>query len=431
MMQSLQESEDKKENILRALDRAEANFWLYDRVSSMNFAVMAELEGPISIERLQKAMDKVQSFHTNAQVSITQKEEETTFLAFAHFPDRKIPFRKYNTPDWKNHLANEAIRLFSLDEAPLIRCLFYELENKNYALAFVFNHSIADGRSGCYFLLDVLKEYDVEAENFATFSPERFGSMMELAPLFPEGAVPSLSPGKPDSLPNFARKKEESNPRILSFSIGKNTLQGLLQKAKSNRTSLHGAIGAAQAVAFKKLFVDSSSVAVLLATPADLRPYLKELVPMEFLGLYITLLTTRMELESDFWELARTVTTDLRNKLANSEGRFFYEVFPPVDQFLKREESMRVLSSLLSRNPQASVLSNVGVLPDRASEQIHIKNISFTVHPTITQTLFTTVTTFRGESTVNVNYDSNRWANEDIELYLKEFQEIITRESNL
>lgn len=83
----------------------------------------------------------------------------------------------------------------------------------------------------------------------------------------------------------------------------------------------------------------------------------------------------------------------------------------------------------MNRNPQASLLSNVGIIPVLASDEIKVKELSFTVHPALTQTVFTTVTTYENRMAININYDKNRWKEGDISQFAYSFRKNILSNS--
>ena len=56
--------------VSRPLDRAEAFFWFLDRCSSMNFAVMAEGEGPLAPAAFADAVARAQRVHPLLAVAI-------------------------------------------------------------------------------------------------------------------------------------------------------------------------------------------------------------------------------------------------------------------------------------------------------------------------------------------------------------------------
>ncbi|TGK01639.1 condensation protein [Leptospira semungkisensis] len=429
-MQNLQEPERLKTNFLRSLDQAEANFWLYDRSSSMNFSVMLEGEGNFSEEQFRKGLDYVQSKHVLAKAQILKQVGEDSHLYFAR-SEKKIPIQKEKySSDWKTKLAKETIRLFSLEDSPLIRAILYESEGSKFALGIIFHHSMSDGRSGCHFLLDVVKASFSEEEVGVPTEPIEFSSLMDLYPA-EELYKSDKKSDKPLSVPQFQRKNGEADPQIVSLSIEEDKLTSLIQNVKQKGMSVHGFLGAVQITAFSKFFPKHQEGVLYLSTPVDLRPYLSHTVPDSALGLYISLFTTIVDLRDSFQEKAMTVIKDIKARLAKREGRAFYELLPPPEQFLEREDGMRVFNSLMIRNPQSSVISNVGIIPDLNIEGLKVKELSFTVHPALTQKLFTTVTTFENKMTINMNFDRSRWKTEDMDLFVSSFEDALYKNSGL
>ncbi|TGL64864.1 phthiocerol/phthiodiolone dimycocerosyl transferase family protein [Leptospira sarikeiensis] len=427
-MQNIQESEKSQGQFIRSLDQAEANFWLYDQASSMNFCVMAEGEGNFSEDNLRKGLDIVQSKHALAKVQILKQVGQDSHLYFAT-SDKKIQIQKeVYSPDWKSKFAKETIKLFTLDDSPLIRVLFYESDHSKFAVGIIFHHSIADGRSGCRFLLDVLKASVGETLENSKAAME-YSSLMDLYPaeeLYKSGPKPD----KPLSIPQFVRKKGEQDPEIISFYLEEDELNSLIQSSKERRISLHGILGAVQVTALSEFFTKYQEGLLYLSTPADLRPHLSHPIPDSALGLYISLFTTPVNIRDSFDSKAKLIMNDVRTRIGRREGRAFYELLPPSEQFLEREDGLKIFLSLMSRNPQSSVLSNVGIIQGFESDEIRIQELSFTVHPALTQTVFTTVTTFENRMIININYDKARWEKKDMDRFADSFRKNLLANTN-
>ncbi|TGK15109.1 condensation protein [Leptospira fluminis] len=428
-MLSVSDPEKTRSDFVRSLDHAEANFWLYDHVSSMNFACMALGVGDLNAENIRSGLDSVQARHPLARVGIERKYGVDPHLCFVSTPESKIPLSVQSiSPDWKTRLAKESMRGFRSGEAPLIRAIFYESDEKrNWVFALVFHHSISDGRSGCRFLSEVLQAA-VSKEKSGNCSQDHHPSLMDLYSA--EGrAKERMLEEKPVCLPRFSRRLGEPEPKILDFRLDSEEIRALVSKGREKGISLHGILGAAQIYSFYDFFPSDISGILNLSTPADLRPYLSRSVPDSALGLYITLLTTQLKIGTPFWSLAKRIKEDLVDRLSRKEGRAFYELLPPPEQFLQREDGLRIFASLMSRIPQTSVLSNLGVLPPAEIRGLDLKEISFTVHPSLNQTLFITATTFRDRLTLNINYDSNRWEPEEIRRYVSNFHRCLLKYS--
>ncbi|MBM9579492.1 condensation protein [Leptospira sp. 201903070] len=431
-------NENSQENIQeRLLDKAESTFWLLDRVSSMNFAVIAEGEGDLNPDLIRRALDIVQKKHPLANVQVELGNESG--LMFKTVFEKKIPLKilDFENELWKNRLAHEVMIPFSEGECPLIRAVFFRSFSGNWILSIIFHHSIADGRSGLSFLIDVFKE----TENILDYSniinqkclPK---SVLSLLKIEKENSdKPKISPpseGPPvriASLPSFSKKNRETNPVLTSFQLSESELEILLSLCKQKETTLHGIVGAAQLLALYSMFETTDPILLNLSNPADLKPNLSEKVPSETLGLYITLLTLGIFVRKDSnpWMIAKEISDGLRAQIRNGNNDVsFYGLIPAADQILSKPNGIKTLSALLQRFPQSSVLSNVGILPDLPKFQnFRVTNLSFTVHPSVSQSVFVSASTYQKKMTILLNYDSNRWTPDSFDLFKKNFMEIL------
>ncbi|MBM9500881.1 condensation protein [Leptospira sp. 201903071] len=427
----------------RLLDKAESTFWLLDRISSMNFAVIAEGDGDLSPDRIRKALFEVQKKHPLANVKVEVGNEFD--LKFKTVLEKRISLKILNLENevWKKVLAEEIILPFSEEESPLIRALLFCSKSGDWVFSIVFHHCIADGRSGSSFLTEVLKEAgsDLDNSNIIKYQglPNSVLSMLKIEkensdkPI--NTSVLEETPIRTASLPSFSKKDRETNPVLTNFRLTESELQNLLSLCKQKETTLHGIIGAAQLIASYSLFDTTEPILLNLSNPADLKPNLIEKVPGETLGLYITLLTLGIVVRKDSnpWNIAKEISNRLKAQIRNgNDDLSFYELIPPVNQILSRPNGIKALSALLQRFPQSSVLSNVGIIPDLPKfRNFSVSNLSFTVHPSLSQSVFVSASTYRGKLTILLNYDSNRWAPGLFEIFKENFMGILRKEINL
>ncbi|AOP35528.1 hypothetical protein A0128_17790 [Leptospira tipperaryensis] len=421
----------------RPLDKAESTFWLLDRVSSMNFAVIAEGDGDLNLDTIQRALNVVQTKHPLANVKVELGNEFR--LTFKTVSEKRIPLKilKLENEIWRNQLAEEIMIPFSEGESPLIRAVFFSSVSGNWVLSVIFHHSIADGRSGALFLTEVLKEAGNNLENSNILNSNKLpDSVLSLLKVKKEISEVLKKPNPSEeitirisSLPTFSKKNQETNPVLTGFQLTKEELQNLLVLCKQKETTLHGLIGAAQLIALYSLFETTDPILLNLSNPADLKPNLSQEVASETLGLYITLLTLGIVIQnhSDPWTIAKEISTGLRAQIRNGNNDIsFYELIPPANQILSKPNGIKVLSTLLQRFPQASVLSNVGILPDLPKfYNFSVSNLSFTVHPSLSQSVFVSASTYQGKLTILLNYDSNRWTPGKFEVFKNHFERIL------
>lgn len=73
------------------MDRAESFFWFLDRLSSMNFTVIAEGHGRLAPEAVQAALDRAQRRHPLLAASIETNADN--LLRFVPRPALLAPYR--------------------------------------------------------------------------------------------------------------------------------------------------------------------------------------------------------------------------------------------------------------------------------------------------------------------------------------------------
>lgn len=408
----------------RRLDKAETFFWFLDRLSSMNFAVMAEGHGPLDEEILTSALAKVKRRHWLLSAAIVIDEEFR--LRFASCPDLPITLRSLqcSSPNaWRDVLAEWIVEPFALGEAPLVRACHIDVGSGRWVLALKFHHSIADARSGFSVLYEVLLTADGQVLADQPMMPS--ASLIELLPARFSGEdgqtlkkeLKALRKetfsrlGRPESLPGYTQGSAGMHPGTLSFSLSHAQTDTLLALAKKMGTTMTGLIGAAQLIALRRLFEDSSERLLGLTCPADLRPYLREPVGFQTPGFYIALMTSSHKVgDSDQIGLvAREISQSLRKQIEAGEAHLVYEFLPPADQLPANESGIEEFSSLMAKSPQTSLLSNVGRLPPLPSmTKLCPDSMSFTLFPTQTQPIFTAVTTHEAGLTVNINYNRHQ-----------------------
>ncbi len=426
----------------RLLDKAESTFWLLDRVSSMNFAVIAEGEGDLNLDAVRKALDSVQKNHPLANVQVELGNEFE--LRFRTKAGNRIPLKifEFENEVWKKILADEMILPFSEGESPLIRAALFESKSGQWVFSLIFHHSIADGRSGSLFLSEVLKRIESNLNNNNILNYHKIPkSVLSLLQINEENPETENKTGVSEeitvriaSLPMFSKKNQEANPVLTDFQLSGLELKNLLSLCKKRGATLHGVIGASQLIALYSLFDTTEPILLNLSNPADLKPNLSEEIANDTLGLYITLLTLGIVIrqDSDPWTIAKEISTGLKTLIRNGKNDIsFYELIPSANQILSKANGIKILSNLLQRFPQASVLSNVGILPDLPKfEKFTVSNLSFTVHPSLSQSVFVSASTYQGKLTILLNHDSNRWDSEKFGIFKERFEEILRREAN-
>lgn len=403
---------------LRSLNRPEAAFWLFDRVSSMNFAVIASGSGSIEDASIRRAID------------LASQRREMAGLTVQVQPDGQLEFVPTTSPvemraangNWSDLLALHLTEPFA-EGAPLWRVAIYRNAN-DWTLAITFHHSIADGRSGMRFLSDFLLDMDHAPRE----SLQKLPIMKDVfAEAVRTGGPPSQR--KPQSLPWFSKRTTAPVPAIRSFTLDRNESQILIQSARENGVTVHGWMAAAQLISTNALFETQEARNLAISTPVDYRKYVGA-SDIDSLWFCISLITSTLTVQNNFIELARNLSLDIKEQLTNGQGIRFYDSLPEPAQLLSKPDGVKLFGVMMQRLPQASVLSNVGSIAPPDLTNLTLEGLCFTVHPTIAQPMFVTATTCRDQINFVLNYDSNRWPAAMADRFVNEFKRNLTLPRN-
>lgn len=287
----------------RYLGAFEHLYWLYNQFYPLDFATVAKLQGQFSSEQLSTVLRQVQQHHPLLRVRIATDEiGQPKFVE----TDDEIPLRLVARMDdrhWQAELEVELAHSLDWQVAPLLRVVLLQ-SGAESELIILCHHTIADGLSGVYLMRDILQGLAGKTFEWTDLS----------AALSLESALPGIAPSpeataKPtDYLPPLSRR---SRPHIRTALFSPEFTQQLIQRSRSEHTTVHGAISAAFLLALTQQDAKSSDVMRCLH-PFNARSQLS--LPMQNgVGLYIYMGMTTHSLQADstFWDVARSVKSQL------------------------------------------------------------------------------------------------------------------------
>lgn len=407
----------------RPLDRAESFFWFLDRLSSMNFTVIAEGHGQLAPGAVQAALDRAQMRHPLLAASIETNAED--LLQFVPRPVAGIALHCLDLEGWHQRLAELNVRPFGLGEYPLMRAYLFASGEGNWVFALVFHHSIGDARSGFHLLGEVLHDAVEPGAALAPVAPRppvtelypaefsgeqahRAGEQIKAGrkALLEELGLPEMPPGHQPS-------REALAPRMVPLRLPRNQAEALVRRARQERASINGLVGAAQLVALRNQFGDSDAHTLALTCAADLRPYLRTPVDASTPGLCATLISSLQRIgdAEDLWHLARQLTSSIRQQIQGGVGHLFYHAVPPTERMSATRDGIEVFRGLMASRPPNSLLSNAGQLPPLPDlPGLTVTARSFALCPTEVQPLFTAVTGHADGLAINVNHNMREFA---------------------
>ena len=240
----------------RRLGATENIYTLLDKLYCLNFVVYAEISGSLALEKINQALATVQREQPLLRSQIRLVDGRLWFKPAAANSCR-LQVETGPLANWRTTLAAHYGKRFS-DKAPLARFIWLGGRGKKSVAAMVFHHSIADGKSGTNILLEVLRRAGGES------LPLRFQAAHPAAQALDliqhkgvlEGSLQRLkywlAQGK--SVLKFAQQlpgydgsvTSEQAIKVIPFSLPATTARRLLENCRSNDTTMHGAIGAAQ-----------------------------------------------------------------------------------------------------------------------------------------------------------------------------------------
>lgn len=422
----------------RPLDRAESFFWFLDRLSSMNFTVIAEGHGPLAPDAVQAALDRAQTRHALLAASIETDADHR--LRFVPRPAAGITLHCLDFADWQQRLAELNVQPFGLGEYPLVRAYLFASDEGDWALALIFHHSIGDARSGFHLLGEVLHDSVMPEASLSAVAPrppltelyppafsgeeaQRVGEQIKAGRMALLGEI-----GPPESHPGHLPSQEVPVPRQVPLRLPRERAGALLRRARQEQATINGLVGAAQLIALRRLFGDSEAHTLGLTCAADLRPYLHPKIDAATPSLGATLVTTLQRLggAENPWHLARQVTTAIRQQIQTGAGHLFYHAMPPTDRLPATADGIETFRGLMAHRPASSLLSNAGQLPQLPGlPGLTLKAFSFVLCPTEVQPLFTAVTGHAEGLAININHNIHQFAIEAADAVVFSMQDLL------
>jgi len=409
--------------VSRHLDPAEAFFFMADRVSCMNFAIVAERVGHLDPERIRSSLDVIQDENPLLQVGIRWTDDHG--LRFEPAPDTPIELvcRTVDAGDWQRWIEHELAQPFPPESAPLMRCRYLEMSSpERSVLVLVFHHSIADGRSGIELLRRLI-------DCIAAGTTSRTGAgALPLPPMHeafpprfrwadqPEAAKQvkdALSAdykrrGRSTPMPWLASAAPTRMPRIIRMALPPDATKRLLERSRQHGTSVHGALCAAQLIAQYQTLAARDPATLFLSFPVDMRSLVEPAQPITPVALYASLISAAFAVDAgtDFWVLARDVIAQARRQMDRGEGHIFFQLYG-LDGAPVKPDRLEQFTKIILSTWQNTMVSNVGDIPAIDSDPA-VDAISFALCPMPYQTLFTSVSTYRGRLLLNIGYDAGK-----------------------
>lgn len=284
----------------RTLGAFEKTFWLLDQIDSKDFAVVADIAGTQPLEKWQNALSMVQKRHPNLSVRVVPDELSRPTLQ--HVEDMKIPLRVVQVQQdyrWEQEVERELSERFDTEKGLLLRVILVQ-KPQSTVLILVANHTVSDGTSLNFLVRDILLA--VGGKTLEPMDPQVSNDQTL-------GLPEDLPAQTVDQVLNLKMKTDIVKPFVSSHRFSENNTRNILERARQENTTVHGAICAAVLLASRKLRTEWDEARMELVSPVCTRTALN--LDDNF-GLNITTQSVFFENEHlSFWNLARVAKAGL------------------------------------------------------------------------------------------------------------------------
>ncbi len=417
--------EHAKAELRRPLGRSERVYWLLDQHCCTNFAVLAELEGRWDTQALQGAIRRCWARHPLLGCAIEVTAGGAVAFRPRQAPPPELTVQAGGPATWRQALDRELDRPFPPRSETLQRCvLFQDPDSSAAALLVGFSHASTDARGAALLVEELLARAAGREQPRGpagaplppqeALYPARYRGWRVLFPMvamWAREAWQALCQGRPWQLPDLPAPSEPRQLRSFPVRLDAQRSARLLLRARQERTTVHGALGATQLLALAAEFPADAEPLLELLSALDMRPLLAQPVAPSQLGMFAAMASVghRLGRGREFWDLAREVRQGLRRKLGRGDAHLLWPGFPPDWLFPPDARGARRLGRLLAGMPPSSILTNLGQAgADPAAPVPGLRALHFAIGPGSGGLLCSAAASYAGALKINCCFDLAR-----------------------
>lgn len=360
--------------IIRPLSALERWYWICDQFSTLNVISRVRIHGLVHIGDLRHALDKLQAQHPLLQMKIEHDKNHHPRWISTKNP---IPLRvvqKEKNEQWLDEINDqELLERINPDVGPLMRTVVMIGLDGVHEIILVISHIIADGTTALNLakqwlilavkseIIECKKKVVAPIENLipTKFSNDECRKRLNEQNIRDRKLIEKYRPGR--VMPTTQIPFELRQSQLIHQELNSYELTAVVQLSRKNKTTVHGAVTAALALASAQdASVDSDFFAI--GSPIDLRRELIPPVSPDEVGSYVATVLSVVDLSKSFWEIAREISDDLYDR--KQSGHHFnlittiaehspqsVDVARPFIEFMESEGPINLVSSNLGRFP--------------------------------------------------------------------------------
>lgn len=402
---------------LRPLGPSERVLERVDRCCPQNFTTIVELRGDVDAERLAQGVPALLKRHPLLRARIARPGG---ILTFVDSGDTTVPVR-LDERSWLEVVEAEITYVFATGQEPLLRIVWCPAEPEETItgrLLFTLHHTIGDGKSGVFATHDLLQAATggeltplaIRPDVDASMPPRARGlrGHLQRARFGWQQLKADRMYGRPSNPRYDVDVPPETRvPRVHPIAWEPERTRALLKRCRSEGTTVHGALLAAQVLAAVADLGSDAAVSVLCGSPVDLRPDLAPPVG-EDLMLTVSMLAFRGRLSSHdaFWDVARRIRAHIASARDDHDHLVALGTLPFLGRVIGMDQSDANFARRWSeRLPNTCGLTNLGRLdlPEQVGG-IELVASHFIVNPSIFGVSVATATSTHGRLRWNHSY---------------------------
>jgi hypothetical protein len=289
---------------LRTLEGLEEFFWLSENTNPHPAMIVAEVEGPTTVDDWRRALRGVVARYPLLSVRIRKERGKRPY--FETVPDAEIPMRviPLDGADLDHLAAEDTVTSFGYGDGVLARAILCHSAER-CAILFSAHHAITDGKTNVRIMEDLIANASGE------FLAARFPVLPALGEVFGLGEPgPYVEVSAVAKAPASYARFDLPVPRVERHHFEANDLKAVWATANEEGTTVHGALLAAFFLAGRQLAEQWRTSPVVCLSPIDLRPMVELYgMPGPIIGVHPSVMQPSDNLP--FWEFARALKKDM------------------------------------------------------------------------------------------------------------------------
>lgn len=368
----IQRDSETEPAVIRKLGATEHLFWLIDRNRPIHFSLVAQIDWIFTHDAWRAALHMLQQRHPllSARIAV----DAGSSPVFHHDSDARIPLQIIDDArlSWQEEVAREMTTAVNWWDAPLVRATVLQGASES-TLILCAHHAVLDGMGGAYLIEALLRTLSENSFDLMQLAPSLVPSFETLLSTQMQAAA---LPGAmvPAPVPREFRPMSGARAEVAALALDAPLTQALVERARKEGTTVHGAVAAAVHEAGRRLSPAWRSRPIRTVTPIDVRKAIDGVG--KACGVYITQTITidDRKLGAPFWLAAREVKALLAPAQVHQS---VVSETKALDAFMSSNPSVDDAAGFLSHALAFDVLlSNLGSEPiEAAYEGVSLKSL--------------------------------------------------------